>query len=281
MAKNDKYYTKIDIASKCIGFAKYHIPNFNNYVILEPAAGNGSFSNQIENCEAYDLYPEATKIKKLNFLDYKSDLNKKYIVIGNPPFGKRSKDAISFFNKAATFADYVAMIFPVSFMKWSVQNQLNNNYSLIDYFYLPENSFKDEDKDYRIRTVFQVWGRKELTSTNKRLTAPPKISHKDFLIWQYNATRQAFKVVYEDWDLAIFRQGWHDYNKLFYSEDKDEVIKRMGDGQQFFFVKFLSQKAKDVILKMDFNNLAARNTSTPGFGKGDFVSYYEELLYKN
>ena len=28
---------------------------------------------------------------------------------------------------------------------------------------------------------------------------------------------------------------------------------------------------------MDFNNLAARNTSTPGFGKGDFVSYYEEL----
>lgn len=69
---------------------------FNNYVILEPAAGNGSFSNQIENCEAYDLYPEAKEIKKLNFLDYKSNLNKKYIVIGNPPFGKRSKDAISF-----------------------------------------------------------------------------------------------------------------------------------------------------------------------------------------
>ena len=48
-----------------------------------------------------------------------------------------------------------------------------------------------------------------------------------------------------------------------------------------FFVKFLNQKAKDIILKMDFNNLATRNTSTPGFGKGDFVSYYEELLYKN
>jgi len=28
---------------------------------------------------------------------------------------------------------------------------------------------------------------------------------------------------------------------------------------------------------MDFNALAARNTSTPGFGKGDFVSYYIEL----
>jgi hypothetical protein len=28
---------------------------------------------------------------------------------------------------------------------------------------------------------------------------------------------------------------------------------------------------------MDFNALAERNTATPGFGKGDFVSYYVEL----
>ena len=34
------------------------------------------------------------------------------------------------------------------------------------------------------------------------------------------------------------------------------------------------------ILNMDFNLLAERNTSTPGFGKGDFVSYYNELTTK-
>ena len=28
---------------------------------------------------------------------------------------------------------------------------------------------------------------------------------------------------------------------------------------------------------MDFNALAERNITTPGFGKGDFVSYYMEL----
>lgn len=28
---------------------------------------------------------------------------------------------------------------------------------------------------------------------------------------------------------------------------------------------------------MDFNNLASRNTSTPGFGKADFISYYLEI----
>ena len=117
MIKNDKYYTKLNIAKKCINFTKEHIPNFNDYILLEPSAGNGSFSSQLQNCEAYDLYPENETIKKLNFLNYLPDLNKKYIVIGNPPFGKRSNDAILFFNKSATFADYIAMIFPVSFMK--------------------------------------------------------------------------------------------------------------------------------------------------------------------
>ena len=162
-------------------------------------------------------------------------------------------------------------------MKWSVQKQLNTTYNLIEYFYLPENSFLENNKEYKIRTVFQIWSKEKLCSINKRIVLPPKTSHKDFLIWQYNATSQSFNNVYEDWGLAVFRQGWHDYNQLFYPKDKSEVIKRMRDGQQFFFIKFLNQKAKEKILKMDFNNLAARNTTIPGFGKGDFVSYYEEL----
>ena len=47
--------------------------------------------------------------------------------------------------------------------------------------------------------------------------------------------------------------------------------------QQFFFIKPLSDEAEQLILSMDFNALAERNTATPGFGKGDFVSYYTEL----
>lgn len=35
--------------------------------------------------------------------------------------------------------------------------------------------------------------------------------------------------------------------------------------------------AEKKIKKMNFKQLAARNTSTPGFGKGDFVSYYNEI----
>ena len=50
--------------------------------------------------------------------------------------------------------------------------------------------------------------------------------------------------------------------------------------QQFFFIKPLTEEARKVILNMDFNLLAERNTSTPGFGKGDFVSYYNESTTK-
>jgi len=50
--------------------------------------------------------------------------------------------------------------------------------------------------------------------------------------------------------------------------------------QQFFFIKPLTDEAEELIRTMDFNSLAARNTSTPGFGKGDFVSYYQELKEK-
>lgn len=47
--------------------------------------------------------------------------------------------------------------------------------------------------------------------------------------------------------------------------------------QQFFFINPLTPDAEKIILSMDFNALAERNTATPGFGKGDFVSYYTEL----
>lgn len=49
-----------------------------------------------------------------------------------------------------------------------------------------------------------------------------------------------------------------------------------GGKQQFFFIKPKTKEAEQIIEAMDFNALAERNTSTPGFGKGDFVSYYIE-----
>ena len=280
----DKFYTIPNIAQQCYDFLIQHFPNIENKKFLEPSAGNGAFLPFLKNYIAIDIKPEAENIKEQDFLTFSS--NEQLITIGNPPFGQRSKLAIQFFNKAAEFSDIIAFIVPVSFMKWNVQKELNKNFSLIDLFYLPENSFTSNGEPFEVRTVFQIWTKNNSEydiGINKRLIKTPPISHPDFNIWQYNATPQALSSIENNWTIATYRQGYHDYNQLFSKKDYDYLKEKMTGTkkQQFFFIEPLTDEAEKIIRNMDFNALAARNTSTPGFGKGDFVSYYLELKNKN
>src|SRR5574344_1029592 len=134
----DKFYTKPEIAKKCIECAE-SILNFKKYNFLEPSAGSGAFSNQLE-CEAYDLYPEGEKIKKADFLLLNPD-KKGYVVIGNPPFGKRSRLAIDFINHASNFSDAICFILPNTFNRYSVQSKVSSSLKLIYSEELPKNSF--------------------------------------------------------------------------------------------------------------------------------------------
>jgi len=70
-------------------------------------------------------------IIKMDFLKFKPKENKKYLIIGNPPFGRSSSIAIKFFNKAALFSDCIAFILPRTFKRVSIQNRLDLNFSLI------------------------------------------------------------------------------------------------------------------------------------------------------
>ena len=277
----DKFYTQSHVSKKCYEILIKEFPEIENKMFLEPSAGAGSFINHLTNYIALDIKPEDDRIIEQDFLTYQTDKDN-FITIGNPPFGKRSKLAIDFFNKAATMSDVIAFIIPVSFMKWSVQKELNSNFALYKNIYLEPESFTEDGKPYSVRTVFQIWVKKDSTydkGINLRLAKQPPIKHSDFEIWQYNATPEAVKTVEEDWKYATYRQGYHDYNKIFTREDYDYIKEKMTGTkkQQFFFIKPLTEEAENIILSMDFNSLAERNTATPGFGKGDFVSYYTEL----
>lgn len=250
-------------------------------IYLEPSAGGGSFLDLLPRYVALDIAPEDERIEKQDYLRYETEKTD-FITIGNPPFGKRSKLATDFFNKAAKMSDVIAFIVPVSFMKWSVQKNLDFNFALNSYTYLEPESFSSNGEPYSVRTVFQVWVKKGSqydNGVNLRLTKQPPISHPDFEIWQYNATPEAVKTVEENWKYATYRQGYHDYNQIFTRDDYEYIKEKMtGEKkQQFFFINPLTTEAEDLILSMDFNALAERNTATPGFGKGDFVSYYSEL----
>ena len=112
----------------------------------------------------------------------------------------------------------------------------------------------------------------------KELKKAPPISHPDFKIWQYNATQQAYPCVEEDWEYAVYRQGYKDYNSLFTREDYEHIKEEMNKNIQFFFIKPLTEQAEQFVRACDFSALAERNIATPGFGKADFVGYYEEYL---
>lgn len=281
----DKFYTQEHVAKQCFEFLHSQLNISENAIYLEPSAGAGSFINLLSHYIALDIAPEDDRIKKQDYLKYEVD-KENFITIGNPPFGNRSKLAIDFFNKAATMSDVIAFIVPVSFMKWSVQKKLSSNFALYNYLYLEPESFTSNGKPYSIRTVFQIWvkkGGQYDNGINLRLTKQPPISHEDFKIWQYNATPESVKYIEEDWKYATYRQGYHDYNQIFTRKNYDYIKEKMTADkkkQQFFFIKPLTEEAENLILNMDFNALAERNTATPGFGKGDFVSYYIERKNK-
>jgi predicted RNA methylase len=152
---NDKFYTKNDIAKKLID--NFNLDDFD--LIVEPSAGNGSFSKQIPNCIAFDIEPEFVDIKKQDFLKLKINRVEydRILIIGNPPFGKQGSDALKFLKKAYEFAHVIGFILPKSFKKESYKNKIPLNLHLILEEDLPKNSFLFNGKDYDVPCVFQIW----------------------------------------------------------------------------------------------------------------------------
>lgn len=154
---NDKFYTKPTVAKQLIDnldLQKYDL-------IIEPSAGNGSFSKNLPNCLALDLFPEDKSILQQDFFSFVPPKTNNCLVIGNPPFGQQSKLAIAFFRYAASFANTIAFILPKSFKKYSIQNRLPLNFHLEQEYELPKNSFTLMGQDYDVPCVFQIWDKKE------------------------------------------------------------------------------------------------------------------------
>lgn len=175
----DQFYTKDEIAKECYNILLDNVKSFDNYdVLLEPSAGKGTFFKLLDNNkrDGIDLEPKFDGIKKMDFFDYIPDKKKKYLVVGNPPFGRVSSLAINFFNKAAEFADIIAFIIPRTFKRVSVQNKLNLNFKLMYNKDLPlKPCCFSPSMD--AKCCFQIWKK----SNEKRKKVIYDKSHKDFI----------------------------------------------------------------------------------------------------
>jgi hypothetical protein len=173
----DQFYTNLDIAEKCYELLNKYIDVSIYDKILEPSAGKGSFFNLLPEMkrEGIDLDPKCKDVKKMNFFDYSYDNNLKYLVIGNPPFGRVSSIAIKFFNKAAEFADVIAFIIPRTFMKTSIHNKLDLNFELIYNEILPLEPCCFTPK-MNAKCCFQIWKK---TNTPRKIIKL-ELTHSDF-----------------------------------------------------------------------------------------------------
>ena len=120
----DKYYTPVNLAKYCIDKTFEIIGKENITDIIEPSAGNGSFSNQLE-CVAYDIDPEHKSIIKQDYLKLELEYKKGRLIIGNPPYGRCMNLAQKFYKKSIQIGDYIAFILPISCF--------NNTQSLFEF----------------------------------------------------------------------------------------------------------------------------------------------------
>ena len=174
----DKFYTKSEVAKQCLKIFKDKVNTADTDLIIEPSAGNGSFSNllikEYNNVLSYDIYPQNSKIIKQDYLIMDNIANSigKIHIIGNPPFGRQSSIAKKFIKKSCLFGDTVAFILPKSFKKESFQKVFPLNFHKITEKDLPENSFEIDNKNHNVPCVFQVWIRKEYKRPIKVIEKP-------------------------------------------------------------------------------------------------------------
>jgi len=160
----DQFFTPICIAKKCWDTFNREVKiNIEDYTFIEPSAGDGNFLHILpKGSIGLDIEPRTTEIQTQDYLNWKpTDVSKKYIVFGNPPFGLRGHLALNFINHSYNFADYVCFILPQLFEsdgKGSPRKRVKK-YNLIYSEKLSAKFYNPENKEVNVNCVFQIWSK--------------------------------------------------------------------------------------------------------------------------
>lgn len=247
----DKFYTKDAIAYSCISKL-----NLNEYdVIIEPSVGGGAFYNQINHPKkiGIDLKPTGElrddfNIRFLDFLqvDITEFVNKKVLVIGNPPYGKVGSTALKFINKASEFSETIAFILPKSFSKDHFKNKINLNFHLDYEEFLPLDSFVFGQEDFKLDTVFQIWNKKEYKRVKTKKEEPLNFSYVKTGEYHFNIRRVGFKSGFASLDKNIPETG--NYYKI-----------KLSENVNLNHINLILNKINEV--KWEYKNSSIRNVS--------------------
>ena len=173
----DQFYTKSEIAKKCLDKLSEHVDVNLFDIIIEPSAGTGSFFNllPVDKRIGIDLEPNCEGVIQGDYTDFEPPPNKRIAVVGNPPFGINSKSAVIFFDHSAKFADIIAFIIPRTWKRISIQNRLSLDFELIFNMDLPTTPCCFTPK-MGAKCCFQIWQR----TSQPRQKIRQESTHPDF-----------------------------------------------------------------------------------------------------
>jgi hypothetical protein len=236
----DEFYTKEIIAKQCITKIVETISEPNNYLWIEPAAGDGVFLNNITFPKiGIDTNPMSPNIQKYDYLSWcHPNTDKDIIVFGNPPFGRQSSLAKSFIVKSCKFAKLIAFILPRSFTKPSMYKAFDLSFHLVYSVELEKESFLLNNKSYNVPCVFQIWEKRE---------TPRKAYEK--------IKENGFKYVKDNYDIAFRRVGGN-AGKCYKSGGEFSL-------QSHYFIKFDKPDNLDEIIKKINSHVFPTNTVGP------------------
>lgn len=164
--EKDQFFTPITTAKYCYSkflevLKKYK--DYEDYIYIEPSAGNGCFLKILPNDKriGLDIEPNFSEIIKQDYLHWIPKENKKYVVIGNPPFGLRGQLALKFINHSSKFADYVCFILPQLFESdgKGVPRKRVVGLNLIHSEKLDTDFQYPDGKNIKVQCIFQIWSK--------------------------------------------------------------------------------------------------------------------------
>jgi len=258
----DKFYTKCEVAKQCGKFIREHINFCDNDIIIEPSAGNGAWIDTIKelcvNHKFYDLYPENEEVIKQDYLelDYNNfkDYNNVYL-IGNPPFGRQSSMALKFIKYSCLYCDGFCFIVPQSFKKDSFKNKIPLNFHMEYEIDLPKNSFINNEKEFDVPCVFQIWIKKNI-NREKIVKLEPN----------------NFKFVKKDEnpDISFRRVGVY-AGKI----DKNSSEK---SNQSHYYIKFdnFDEDLYEKLKKLNFDNISSNTVGPKSISKQELIKVYNQ-----
>ena len=253
-AEKDQFFTPKSTAkycySKILETLAFYGDNYN-YVYIEPSAGNGRFLDILPQDRrlGMDIEPRQKEIIQGDFLDWKPDDTRKYIVIGNPPFGLRGQLALKFINHSSEFADYVCFILPQLFESdgKGVPRKRVNALNLVHSENIDTDFETPEGKNIKVNCVFQIWS-KFHTNSNYTQNKPDCDYVKIYSLSDGgtpSTTRN--KKMFNDCDIYLPSTVFGKENMKWYNSF-DELPRRKGYGIKFTRDAILNvKKFKEIV----------------------------------